>query len=165
MGELLASVWGILAGCVYPQKRGDATLSGPNFFYAAMDGLRSMADGSWGRVLIDPSALEEPVADFIAKCNRFMTAWCTKAMGGEGSSQSSTLLGEYNLLEECMVNTNIEEMKGLTLECIRLFWNRLNEVIRDPVLGPAPSTTLGEISGQEPSDHSWHAQQRHFRSV
>ena len=62
----------LLAGCVYPQKRGDATLADPNFYYAAMDGLRSMADGSWGRVLIDPSTLEEPVADFIAKCNRFM---------------------------------------------------------------------------------------------
>ena len=110
-----------------------------------MDGLRSVADGSWGRVLIDPSTLEEPVADLIAKCNRFMTAWCTKAMGGEGSSQSSTLLGEYNLLEECMVNTNIEEMKGLTLEWIRLFWNRLNEVTRDPVLGPAPFTTLAKF--------------------
>ena len=69
----------LLAGCIYPQKKSDPTLSDPNFIYATIDSLRNMVDGTWGRISIDSSMLGGPVADFVAKCNRFMTAWCAKA--------------------------------------------------------------------------------------
>ena len=123
----------------------DATLSDLNFIFTAIDSLRNMYDGAWGRISVDGSMLGAPVVDFVAKGNRFMTAWCTKAMGGEGSSESSTILGEYNLLEECMLNLKAEDMRGFTLEWIRQFWNRFGEVIRDPVLGPSTTTTLAQF--------------------
>ena len=105
-------------------------------------GFANMADGSWGKASFDPTMLDEPVVDFIARCNRFMTAWCTKAMGGEASNQCSTMVGENDLFVVCVINIKWRIMKNLNLEWIRLFWNRMSEVIRDPVLGPAPSTTL-----------------------
>ena len=135
----------LLAGCVYPQGKGDPTLSYPNFIYPTIDGLRNMYDGTRGRISSENSVLGGTAVDFVAKCNRFMTAWCAKAMGGEGSSESTTILGEHNLLMECMFNNNALDMRGFTLEWIRLFWNRFSEVIRDPVLGPSTSTTLEQF--------------------
>ena len=149
----------LLAGCVYSNKRHDAALPDPNFIFTSIDSLRKMCDGTWGRIAVDGSMLGAPVVDFVAKCNRFMTAWCAKAMGGEGSSESSTIIGEYNLLAECMLNLKVEDMKGFTLEWIRQFWNRFGEVIRDPVLGPSTSTT---ILGQKSCNDTKHAQQRHI---
>ena len=86
----------LLAGCVYSNKRHDAALSDPNFIFTTIDSLRNMYDGTWGRIAVDGSMLRAPIVDFVAKCHRFMTAWCTKAMGGEGSSEGSTIIGEYN---------------------------------------------------------------------
>ena len=135
----------LLAGCAFPQKKSDPTLSDPNFIYATIDSLRNLYDGTWGRILVESSMLGGPVVDFVAKCNRFMTAWCTKARGGEGSSESTTIIGEHNLLTECMFNNNVEDMRGFTLDWIRLFGNRFSDVIRDPVLGPSASTTLAQF--------------------
>ena len=103
--------------------------------------------------------------EFIAKCNRFMTAWCTKAMGGEGSSDNTKIIGENNLLTECMFNMQVDEMKGFTLEWVRIFWNRFGEVIRDPVLGPSSSTALAQFLDRNQPNHKRHAQQHHFRSL
>ena len=44
-----------------------------------------------------------------------------------------------------MFNNNMEDVRGFTLEWIRLFWNRFSEVIRDPVLGPSASTILEQF--------------------
>ena len=125
----------LLAACVFASRQSDPTLSDPNFIHATIDSLRNMYDGAWGRIAVDSSMLGGPV---VAKCNRFMTAWCAKAMGGEGSR-------EHNLLTECMFNNQVDEMKGFTLEWVRIFWNRFGEVIRDPVLGPSSSTTLAQF--------------------
>ena len=135
----------LLAACVFASRKGDPTLSDPNFIHATIDSLRSMYDGTWGRIAVDSSLLGGPVVEFVAKCNRFMTAWCTKAMGGEGSSDNSKIIGENNLLTECMFNMQVDEMKGFTLEWVRIFWNRFGEVIRDPVLGPSSSTALAQF--------------------
>ena len=135
----------LLAGCVFANRKSDPTLSDPDFIHTTIDSLRSMYDGAWGRIAVDSSMLGGPVVDFVAKCNRFMTAWCTKAMGGEGSSESTKIVGEHNLLTECMFNNQVDEMKGFTLEWVRIFWNRFGEVIRDPVLGPSSSTTLAQF--------------------
>ena len=135
----------LLAGCVFANRKSDPTLSDPNFIHTTIDSLRSMCDGAWGRIAVDSSMLGGPVVDFVAKCNQFMTAWCTKAMGGEGSSESTKIIGERNLLTECMFNNQVDEMKGFTLEWVRIFWNRFGEVIRDPVLGPSSSTTLAQF--------------------
>ena len=77
----------LLAACVFASRKSDPTLSDPNFIHTAIDSLRNMYDGTWGRIAVDSSMLGGPVVEFVSKCNRFMTAWCTKAMGGEGSSQ------------------------------------------------------------------------------
>ena len=135
----------LLAACVFASRKGDPTLSDPNFIHTTIDSLRSMYDGTWGRIAVDSSLLGGSVVEFVAKCNRFMTAWCTKAMGGEGSSDNSKIIGENNLLTECMFNMQVDEMKGFTLEWVRIFWNRFGEVIRDPVLGPSSSTTLAQF--------------------
>ena len=135
----------LLAACVFANRKSDPTLSDPNFIHTTIDSLRSMYDGTWGRIALDSSMLGGPVVDFVAKCNRFMTAWCTKAMGGEGSSESTKIIGEHNLLTECMFNNQVDEMKGFTLEWVRIFWNRFGEVTRDPVLGPSSSTTLAQF--------------------
>ena len=124
----------LLAGRVYPRRKSDPASSDPNFIYSTIDSLRSVYDGTWGRISIESSALGGTAVDFVAKCNRFMTAWCTKAMGGEGSSESTTIVAEHNLLTECMFNNNVEDMRGFTLEWIRLFWSRFSEVIRDLVI-------------------------------
>ena len=116
----------LLAGCVYPQGKGDPTLSDPNFIYPTIDGLRNMCDGTWGRISIENSVLGGTAVDFVAKCN-------------------TTIVGEHNLLTKCMFNNNVEDMRGFTLEWIRLFWNRFSEVIRDPALGPSTSTTLEQL--------------------
>ena len=71
-----------------------------------------------------------------------MGAWCAKAMGGEGSNQYTNIEGESNLIYECMLNIEVANVKNFDSEWVSLFWNRMCEVICDPIIGPPTNTTL-----------------------
>ena len=124
MGLILASVRVspliLLALVVYVNHRDDPALADPNFYRTVTDGLRNMVDGEWGYAKIEQSALDGRVIDFISKCNRFMGAWCAKAMGGEGSSARASIVGEDNLLEECMVKRETASVPQFDLSWIML---------------------------------------------
>ena len=87
----------------YARRRDDLTLADPNFYYDALDGLRNMVDGTWY------------VSGFIAECTRFMGAWKTKSMGGEGSNQHTSIAGERDLIYERMINVELAQMQSLDL--------------------------------------------------
>ena len=135
----------LLAVVVYVNHREDPTLANPNFYYTVTDGLRNMVNGEWGYVKIEQSALDGSVVDFISECNRFMGAWCARAMGGEGSSAHTSIVGENKLLEECMIKRETADVSGFDLAWIRLFWNRTQEVFKDPMIGPPGATTLRDF--------------------
>ena len=73
-----------------------------------------------------------------------MGAWCAKAMGGEGSNHDTNIEGESNLIYACMLKIEVANanVKNFDSEWVSLFWNRMCEVIRDPIIGPPTNTTL-----------------------
>ena len=101
-----------------------------------------MFDGAWGYAKIEQSALENRVENFTPKCNRFMGAWCTKAMGGESSNQFTTSKEDPNLISEWMLNIEFVSMENFDLAWMKLFWSRMGEIIRDPTVGLPRTTTL-----------------------
>ena len=130
---------------VFCNHQNDATLADPNFYNDANDapdGLRNIVDGRWGAATIEQASWDGRVGNFTAKCNRFMGAWCAKAMGGEGSNQYTNIEGGSNLIYECLINSELAKMENLNLAWMRLCWNRMNEVIRDPMVGPLQTATL-----------------------
>ena len=132
----------LLPGFVYTRRFMDATLSDPNFYLDAVDGLRSMIDGTLGFAKVETSSLGGSVIDFVGRRNRFMAAWCAKAMGGEGSNEYASIIGPNNLLYECIVNREFGDMTGFDLEWIRMFWGRMATVVKDPTFGPSKNTTV-----------------------